>query len=85
MKQEELQRLTAGKKLQSKISKLQGLVTSLPGRTIRLQFLDRSIFKDFESIVGSEYSEELYNQLKGEIKLLLLSKIADLQEEFDNL
>lgn len=85
MKQEELQRLTAGKKLQSKISKLQGLVTSLPGRTIRLQFLDRSIFKDFESIVGSEYSEEFYNQLKGEIKLLLLSKIADLQEEFDNL
>lgn len=85
MKQEELQRLTAGKKLQSKISKLQGLVTSLPGRTIRLQFLDRRIFKDFESIVGSEYSEEFYNQLKGEIKLLLLSKIADLQEEFDNL
>lgn len=85
MKQEELQRLTAGKKLQSKISKLQALVTSLPGRTIRLQFLDRSIFKDFESIVGSEYSEEFYNQLKGEIKLLLLSKIADLQEEFDNL
>lgn len=85
MKQEELQRLTAGKKLQSKISKLQGLVTSLPGRTIRLQFLDRSIFRDFESIVGSEYSEEFYNQLKGEIKLLLLSKIADLQEEFDNL
>ena len=85
MKQEELQRLTAGKKLQSKISKLQGLVTSLPDRTIRLQFLDRSIFKDFESIVGSEYSEEFYNQLKGEIKLLLLSKIADLQEEFDNL
>jgi len=85
MKQEELQRLTAGKKLQSKISKLQGLVTSLSGRTIRLQFLDRSIFRDFESIVGSEYSEEFYNQLKGEIKLLLLSKIADLQEEFDNL